>query len=989
MVTTNVDIENETAMSRMSAMCPRRQTATGASCRKSSQHREFPVHTMRQLVLTIAVVALTLPGLHCYGPPAKGKKPVNVQPNTDSGCGPSCGGVDSGCGSSGCGSAPIHQGSAPIDQGCGPSGCGSAPIHQGSAPIDQGCGPSGCGSAPIGQGCGPSGCGSAPIDQGRAPIGQQPSYQGTTPVHQGSGNAGTPNYSQNPFLNGGIVMSGLPPPQSKPVGSNNIEHGGNKPDYSTNPFLQGGSVSQTTCTGAGCSQGPDYSNNPFLSGGASPQKPVNTGFNPQQPANTGYPQQPANSGYNPSGQGNAPVGSGGIVCNTGFICVHKRVCHNGFVNQNDANPSKPQGSLCDVNGAETCCSVTSRNDAAPGLVHVQPQPGTSPGLIHVNPSQPAPGIIGGGNPAGTGIRCYDGTYCEVMERCDNDKMAQPKATCNLVQQGGVGVCCLRSGTPINTVFTRPPAHQGSQNQGNFQRPPPQSGFANKPDTANFPQQQQLPQQNFPKPAPQPGFQPQPQQPGFQQPKPQPGFQQQPQQPGFQQPKPQPGFQQQPQQPGFQQPKPQPGFQQQPQQPGFQQPKPQPGFQQQPQQPGFQQPKPQPGFQQPQQPGFQQPHQPGFQQQQPKPQQPGFQQPQHPKPQQPGFQQPNEQPSGFQEQPAFQPQPAPIDKIDSSPPVFVEGTHRPEQPQNPSHTQFFQTQAPTGGYNRPQSQKKPIQHQPEQSVIHQTPLLPPQYPQLSQQASPGQLCGVRRVSQFSGLQGEDGQSVPGEFPWLTLVSLPSNNTRLCAGALISNKAVLTSAHCTASVAAIARHPSFEAGSLSSDLAVLLLGAPLQLGRHVDLVCLPEPSQLGKDGELINPGGACVMSSWPKQAGAEGYLHRLAMSFVPKEKCEDSLRQTYLGKYFQLNKSFMCAKPLDPQRDLCTVGLGGPLVCPQQDGRYVVTGASSWDVGCSERRAPSVLCAVDVNWVHEVLARPVEDFVSQQTEERVDHVAPEYV
>jgi secreted trypsin-like serine protease len=70
----------------------------------------------------------------------------------------------------------------------------------------------------------------------------------------------------------------------------------------------------------------------------------------------------------------------------------------------------------------------------------------------------------------------------------------------------------------------------------------------------------------------------------------------------------------------------------------------------------------------------------------------------------------------------------------------------------------------------------------------------------------------------------------------------------------------------------------------------------------------------------------------------------------------------------------------------VGLGGPLVCPQQDGRYVVTGASSWDVGCSERKAPSVLCAVDINWVNEVLARPLEDFI-HQSEDRIDPVAPE--
>jgi hypothetical protein len=48
-----------------------------------------------------------------------------------------------------------------------------------------------------------------------------------------------------------------------------------------------------------------------------------------------------------------------------------------------------------------------------------------------------------------------------------------------------------------------------------------------------------------------------------------------------------------------------------------------------------------------------------------------------------------------------------------------------------------------------------------------------------------------------------------------------------------------------------------------MSVLLLASPVRLGPNVDIACLPENSQIGPDGELKNPGGACVMTSWPKQ------------------------------------------------------------------------------------------------------------------------------
>jgi hypothetical protein len=49
-----------------------------------------------------------------------------------------------------------------------------------------------------------------------------------------------------------------------------------------------------------------------------------------------------------------------------------------------------------------------------------------------------------------------------------------------------------------------------------------------------------------------------------------------------------------------------------------------------------------------------------------------------------------------------------------------------------------------------------------------------------------------------------------------------------------------------------------------------------------------------------------------------LHQIPVRLIPHSACEDTLRQTHLGRYFILNPSFQCAVPTSPSQDLCKVG-----------------------------------------------------------------------
>jgi hypothetical protein len=62
-----------------------------------------------------------------------------------------------------------------------------------------------------------------------------------------------------------------------------------------------------------------------------------------------------------------------------------------------------------------------------------------------------------------------------------------------------------------------------------------------------------------------------------------------------------------------------------------------------------------------------------------------------------------------------------------------------------------------------------------------------------------------------------------------------------------------------VAAIARHPSFDAGSFFNDLAILILGKQLKFDDHIDKICLPS-----KDQDVAQFQRTCIATGWGKKA-----------------------------------------------------------------------------------------------------------------------------
>lgn len=217
-------------------------------------------------------------------------------------------------------------------------------------------------------------------------------------------------------------------------------------------------------------------------------------------------------------------------------------------------------------------------------------------------------------------------------------------------------------------------------------------------------------------------------------------------------------------------------------------------------------------------------------------------------------------------------------------------------------------------------------------------------------------------------------------WKFLVALTTESGLFyCAGALLSDQWVLTSAQCVKNIDVAlvfaglwnvedrigAQKRAVEKTYVHEDYE--------ELGGDVALIKVPKFQMTSQScvGTAVLPtsavidGTKCWIMGWGRleyRGSRADFLRQAQVDVRSNAQC-DSL---YMGI---ITQNMLCAQGTTSDgriTDSCTGDEGGPLVC-EEDGQWTVHGVSSGGIGCGEKNKPGIYTRVHefVDWINDVM------------------------
>ncbi|OCT61951.1 hypothetical protein XELAEV_18047984mg, partial [Xenopus laevis] len=249
------------------------------------------------------------------------------------------------------------------------------------------------------------------------------------------------------------------------------------------------------------------------------------------------------------------------------------------------------------------------------------------------------------------------------------------------------------------------------------------------------------------------------------------------------------------------------------------------------------------------------------------------------------------------------------------------------------------------------------------------------------------CGI---SQVSGriMGGQD--AAQGKWPWQ--VSLRDVNGRhFCGGSLISNKWVVSAAHCITNpsdlssvvvflgsyklsetnqqeirvaVVKMITHPSYDKNLGINDISLLELEKEVASTNYINPVCLPAPAV------NFSTGLKCWTTGWgailpgvslpnPKT------LQEVALPIIDIQTCSQYY-STSSNKAILQPDLMICAGYVNGGKDSCQGDSGGPLVC-SENNQWFLGGVVSFGVSCGKPYRPGVytLLTPFIGWIQLIV------------------------
>lgn len=238
------------------------------------------------------------------------------------------------------------------------------------------------------------------------------------------------------------------------------------------------------------------------------------------------------------------------------------------------------------------------------------------------------------------------------------------------------------------------------------------------------------------------------------------------------------------------------------------------------------------------------------------------------------------------------------------------------------------------------------------------------------------CGTNTKSGTRIVGGRPAD--PREWPWMAAL-LRKDSVQYCGGVLITDRHVLTAAHCVEkfkprdirvrlgeydfsktdetraldfSVSEIRVHRDFDPVTYENDIAIIKIHRPTPFNSYIWPICLPPIDQTFENKIGIVTGWGTQYYGGP----ASTVLMEVAVPIWPQEKCTRSFTQRITG-------TTMCAGAYEGGRDACQGDSGGPLVHQLGNGRWVNVGIVSWGIRCGEPGRPGIYTRVNfyLDWI----------------------------
>ncbi|XP_034179310.1 venom protease [Osmia lignaria lignaria] len=240
------------------------------------------------------------------------------------------------------------------------------------------------------------------------------------------------------------------------------------------------------------------------------------------------------------------------------------------------------------------------------------------------------------------------------------------------------------------------------------------------------------------------------------------------------------------------------------------------------------------------------------------------------------------------------------------------------------------------------------------------------------------CGTSSNGRTRLVGGEPAD--PREWPWMVAL-LRKDQTQFCGGVLVTDRHVLTAAHCVNryerkdvrvrlgeydfdtseetraldfAVSETRVHQDFDPVSYENDIAIVKMHRPTVFDSYVWPVCLPPIDQTFENKSAIVTGWGTSYYGGP----ASTVLMEVEVPVWPQASCVQSFVQ-------RIPRTVMCAGAYEGGRDACQGDSGGPLLHRLENGKWVNIGIVSWGIRCGEPGRPGIYTRVSsyLDWIFE--------------------------